>query len=116
MGVSRALVPLGRRGGASRPLGSWPRSISSDQVQTLASTLSTLICPPGPSFHAYQLPFCERSQELTADVLPPPQMPAPTVVATPPTSTEPAIQTADGKAWSYDVFSSVAGLPLLALS
>ena len=34
----------------------------SQWVQTFARMLSTLIRPPGPSFHAYQLPFCEMMQ------------------------------------------------------
>ena len=31
-------------------------------VQTFASVWLTRIVPPGPSFHAYQLPFCETAQ------------------------------------------------------
>ena len=31
-------------------------------VQTLSSVWLTRIWPPGPSFHAYQLPFCETAQ------------------------------------------------------
>jgi hypothetical protein len=31
-------------------------------VQTFASVLPTRFCPPGPSFQAYQAPFCETTQ------------------------------------------------------
>ena len=57
----RGVAARERRRGAGAPLRS-SQSIRLDQVQTFASTLLTLIRPPGPCFQAYQLPFCEMMQ------------------------------------------------------